>query len=354
MIPHNRPLITAEDRSAVDAVLASQWIAQGEETAALERDFDRLFGQGGSCATASGTASLFLALGGLGLGAASRVAVSTYACTALLDAILMAGAEPVPVDIREDDLNIDPEALGALPVRKRADAAIAVHTHGARADISGLRLRVGRLIEDCCQSLGGRHGRGLIGLEADAAVFSFYATKVVTGGQGGLLRSCHPEILDYARNFLSPTWGTAPSPRFNLRITDIQSALVRSQLRRLEEAVQRRLDIARAYREATPPYLLGRAVAPEEGRLIYRFVLRTESTTQRDRLAHHFLRAGVETSFLIQPHELLHRYLGLDPHRFPVAERVVDTTLSLPLYPALRNAEVDRVCEALHAAGSLA
>jgi perosamine synthetase len=117
MISHNRPLISSEDRGAVDAVLASGWIAQGPSVAALETSFVRYHASGGACAVSNGTASLFLALKALGAGAGSEVAVPSYACSALLNAVFMIGALPKVVDVLPDTFCMDPRARPKLPMR---------------------------------------------------------------------------------------------------------------------------------------------------------------------------------------------------------------------------------------------
>lgn len=111
MISHNRPFVTDSDRKAVDVVLRGGLIAQGPEVEALESKFNAFMGGGASCAVSSGTAALFLALKGLGVGADDVVAVPTYSCSALLNAINMLGGQPQIVDVREDDFTIDPQSL---------------------------------------------------------------------------------------------------------------------------------------------------------------------------------------------------------------------------------------------------
>jgi dTDP-4-amino-4,6-dideoxygalactose transaminase len=113
LIPHNRPLITAADRAAVDAVLTSGWIAEGPAVQALEARMVRLYGGGGACAVSSGTAALFLALKALGAASDTIVAVPTYTCSALLNAVFMAGTTPRVVDVLPDSFCLDPDAVAS-------------------------------------------------------------------------------------------------------------------------------------------------------------------------------------------------------------------------------------------------
>lgn len=346
-IPHNRPLITPADRAAVDAVLASGWIAQGPEVLALEASFDALYGGGGSCALSSGTAALFLALKTLGMGPGKRVAVPTYACSALLNAVYMAGAEPWIADVEAEDFNIDPGAVERAAGGRKPDAIIAVHSYGARADVAALKAVGGAVIEDCCQSLGGAADGGNIGNDGDAAVFSFYATKIVACGHGGLMRDPDGRLADAARDYREFDQRESYEERFNLHMSDIEAAMARSQMSRLGDLADRRRATAARYLESLPAGIDAAAGVGDAGRMVYRFVLRFADSETRDRARAALAARGIEVIVPLERYELLHRYLGLDPAEFPVAENIVDTTLSLPVFPALTDAQVDRICAAL-------
>ena len=225
-ISHNRVLITDPDRLAIDNVLTSGWIAEGKVVKDLEGDFVNCLGGGKACAVSSGTAALFLALRGLGIGRGDHVAVPSYSCAALLNAIYMLDAEPLVVDVRLDDFTINVENL--LTDYGHIRACIAVHCFGASADVSALCERGILTVEDCCQSLGGP--QGLIG---DVAVFSFYATKIITGGQGGLLWDETGKVAESARDFREYDGRKSYFPRFNFQMTDIQASIGRVQLKQL-------------------------------------------------------------------------------------------------------------------------
>jgi len=345
MIPHNRPLITNEDRAAVDSVLRSGWVAQGSQVQTLERSFVSHYRGGEACAVSSGTAALFLTLKGLGIKAGDKVALPTYACSALLNAVYMAGAMPIIVDVLPDSFCLDPVALE----RQAIDAAcvIAVHTYGESADIAGMLHSSRKLIEDCCQSLGGEGPQGLLGNAGDAAVFSFYATKIITGGQGGLVWANDPALADAVRDYRQFDCRKNYVPRFNLQMTDIQAALINSQMGRLEEIRARRQGIAKRYLAALPQGLAVQSGLTDVGRMVYRFVVVPPDRASCDALHRHMEKAGVSCAVPIQRYELLHRYLKLDPTDFPLAERLVDTTLSLPIHPSLSETQVEQVAEVL-------
>ncbi len=345
MIPHNTPLIKDEDREAVDSVLRSGWVAQGSQVNTLEANYVSYFDGGVACAVSSGTAALFLSLKGLGVGKGSKVAVPTYACSALLNAVFMAGAMPSVVDILPDSFCLDPVALG----QQAADAScvIPVHCYGEPANISAMLQPGRKLIEDCCHSLGGSDANDLIGRTGDIAVFSFYATKIITGGQGGLIWANDPILAAKIHDYRQFDCREDYVPRFNLQMTDIQAALINSQMRRLKAIKARRQLIAKSYLAALPEGLKVQSGITDVGRMIYRFVVVTPDLATRDALHRHMQNAGVSSVIPINRYELLHRYLKLDPNHYPVAENLVETTLSLPIYPGLTEAQVAQVQGAL-------
>jgi perosamine synthetase len=344
MIVHNRPLITQEDRASVDAVLASGWIAQGPVVARLEAAMlEQLPFGGAACAVSSGTAALFLALKALGAGPGSMVAVPSYACSALLNAVFMAGATPQVVDVLPETFCLDPNAVQA----DRANFIIAVHTFGARSDIASLKALGGVLVEDCCQAVGGMASGVPLGAMGEAAVFSFYASKIVTGGQGGLVWSRNPAVAEKVRDYRQFDGRETYEPRFNLQMTDLQAALAASQLERIESIRARRAAIAAAYLSTLPSALTTQAGLSERGRMVHRFVVVTPDLMTRDALRAHLATAGVECIVPLERFETLHRYLGLDPTEYPVSERLADTTLSLPIHLCLTDDDISVISDAL-------
>ncbi|MGW2425850.1 DegT/DnrJ/EryC1/StrS family aminotransferase [Streptomyces sp. NPDC001709] len=344
-IPHNGPLVTEDDIAAVAESLRSGWLASGPRTAALEEAFAERFHPRHASAVSSGTAGLRLALHGAGLdGTGAAVAVPTYGCSALLDAVLAARCTPVVVDVTERTLTLDPARLDPAG---RLDAVIALHTHGHPADLDALRPMAALLVEDCCQSLGGldERGRALGGI-GDAAVFSFYATKTLAAGEGGMLLQADRAAWERVRVHQDPAAREVYVPRFNHRLSDPAAALALSQFRRLDRITAHRRALAARYTAALPPH-----VAPPPGlapgQVPYRYCLRATDRAQQQRWISHLRAAGVRADPLIPARHLLHRQLGLEPRDYPVAERVVDSTVSVPLFAALTEEQAHRVAEAL-------
>jgi perosamine synthetase len=345
-VPHNRPFIAAEDRAAVEAVLASGWVAQGPQVESLETDFVHRYHGGRACAVSSGTAALFLALQAMEIGTGAKVAVPTYACSALLNAVFMTGASPVVLDVLPDSFCLDPALLAQQA--PAVDCAIAVHTYGAESEIEALKKSANLVIEDCCHALGGSGRAGLLGLAGDAAVFSFYATKVITGGQGGLVWSANREVVERVEDYRQFDCRDNYMPRFNLQMTDIQAAMINSQMSRLSVIRARRQAIAHAYLAALPAGISVQSGLADDKRMPYRFVVLAPDLVTRDALRQHMEQAGISCSVPIERYELLHRYLKLDAVHFPVAERLVDTTLSLPIHLCLTNKEISHIANTLN------
>jgi len=339
-IPHNRPWIMHEDEEAVLAVMKSGHIAQGPEVEGLESDFVSLIGRGKACVLSSGSAGLFLALYGLRIGKGEKVAVPTYACSALLNAVHMTGAEPIVVDVTDDTFTLDPARVSEQA--PKADAAIVVHCYGASADVEGLSAQNIKVVEDCCHTVPGGKGR-----PGNVSVYSFYATKIITGGNGGLIWDASGEITERARDYRQHDCRDEYIPRFNFQMADFQAAMVRSQLSRLGIVVSRRRKIYELYKSALPAEMGVQSGLSDPSRTPYRFVVRTQDQETRDRLRRHMSGHGITSIIPIERFELLHRYLGLDAGAYPNAEKIVDTTLSLPLYPALSDEEVNHVANAL-------
>jgi perosamine synthetase len=345
MIPHNRPHILDCDRAAVDAVLSSGWIAQGPAVRALEDRFVEHFAGGAACAFSSGTAALFVALKAVGAGPGAAVAVPSYSCSALLNAVHMIGAVPQAVDVRPDDFCLDVRLVPRQAPTARY--VVAVHIFGAPADFDELQSADRVVVEDCAQCLGGRALDTPLGSRGAAAVFSFYATKVITGGQGGLVWCGDADVADRVRGYRQFDGCERYEPRFNLQMTDIQAALAASQMQRLEAIRARRSEIGRAYLAALPHGLAVQAGLTDPGRMLQRFVVVTPDAATREALRTHMAEAEVDCRVPVERFELLHRYLRCDSADFPVAERLADTTLSLPMHLGLSDADVAAVCEAL-------
>jgi len=323
LIPHSKPFIGEEEIEAVSRVLRSGHLAQGAEVEAFEAECAALVGRLHGVAVSSGTAALQLALAVLGVGEGNAVAIPSYACAALSQAVCGRRATPVLRDSGAD-YNIESAAIPA-----GVHAAIVPHLFGARAKMPA---GDGNVIEDIAQSIGGPTGRSGV-----ASVASFYATKLCTTGEGGMLLTDDASLAEAARNRRDYDNRDDFVERFACKMTDFQAALGRVQLRRLPGFIERRREIARQYDAA----FSGLPVTSPEGRdhVYFRYVI---GVRKREELEQHLRACGVEAKRPV--YRPAHHYFG---GSFPNAERAHAQALSLPIYPGLLPAEIQTVVESV-------
>lgn len=340
IIQHSRPTVGKEEMSAVQRVVKSAYLSMGQEVASLEKEMASRLKMKGAAAVSSGTAALHLALAGLKIGPGDEVILPTYVCTALLNAVHYVGAKPVLADVRLADGNIDPRDV-AQRINPRTRAIIVPHMFGFPADIKAL-LELGvPLIEDCAQSAGALIGKKPVGSFGRVSVFSFYATKMMACGEGGMLASSDEAVLAEARTLLEYDHQPEYRVRFNYKMTDLQASLGRVQLKRLPSMVKARQKIAAAYCKA-----LGRApvelpavpkgVTPS----FYRFVIRVKDPAA--------VIAAMKKQGIMAERPLfkpLHDYLGLSG--YPSADRLKQESVSLPIYPSLSRQEFEKIKKSL-------
>lgn len=340
MIPHSRPFLDDEDHRGVLDVLRSGQLVQGEKVAAFEEAFCRELDLPGAVAVSSGTAALHLALLALGVGAGDEVILPSYVCTALWHAVRYTGATPVLADIEADAFNLS--ALDVMPrLTKKTRAVIVPHMFGQSADIDQL-LNLGiPVIEDCAQSLGSHYRGQPTGTFGVAAIFSFYATKVIAAGEGGMVVSRDRNLIDRIRDMRDYDEKDTLATRFNYKLTDLQAALGMSQLKKLPVFIARRQDIARRYdrvlREAGLPPPVNK---PDRDHSYFRYVFLLDSM---ECFLNDMGRQGVICRRpVFRP---LHDYL--EQTGFEVTNRVWRYAVSVPIYPGLTDEEIETVASLL-------
>lgn len=338
-IPHSRPWITDADVRAVSETLRGGMVGQGELTARLEREIAAWVGvEVPGVAVASGSAAIALSLRALGCGAGDDILTPSYVCRDVLAAVVSCGATPVLCDAGPDWIMTAESIAPRLTPRSRA--IIAPHLYGIFADVASMRPFGLPIVEDAAQAVDGQARRPLKG---DIGIFSFHPTKCLTAGEGGMAVTRDAELADRMRGLRDGRPG-APLPRMFTPLSDVAAALCLSQLERYEESLKRRREIAGAYVATLAPILgpdFTAAVRSLEGRTMYfRFPVRVPRPGL-DLFAADFLEAGITVRRGVD--ELLHRLLGLADDRFKESVRHFETTLSLPIYPALSDEDRDRV-----------
>jgi perosamine synthetase len=361
-IPLAKPVLgDAEERAVLD-VLRSGQLSLGPRVPAFEQAFAARVGAPHASAVSSGTAGLHLALRAVGVGEGDEVVTSPFSFVASANAAIYERARPVFADIDPVTLNLDPQAAAAA-ITDRTTALLPVHIFGYPADVPALEAHGLPIVEDACEALGAVHGDGVaVGGRGHPAAFGFYANKQLTTGEGGMLTlgsEAHKVTIDSERNQgRAPDMGWLDHDRlgFNYRLSDIACALGLAQLERLEEMLADRARVAGWYRGALGGLVAERGLAlPCEDaggdrRGWFVFVVQLPRGTDRDATIRALRELGVQSKPYLPAIHLMSFYrerFGHRPGEFPVTEDVAERSVALPFFPALSEAQVARVAEAL-------
>jgi len=338
-IPHSRPSLTAHEAEAVTSVIASGNIAQGPVTENFERSLAARIGRSQAVSTASGTAALHLVLLAMSIGPGDDVLIPSYVCTALLNAVYYVGARAVITDIDPATGNMDPsDAKRRLTSNTRA--IIVPHMFGCPAQLDELLTLDVPVIEDCAQSLGATHELRPLGSFGHAAVFSFYATKVMTTGEGGMVVTDAADLADRIRDLRDYDKRPAYRLRYNYKMTDMQAAMGLVQLEQLDDFIYRRRALAADYRTA---FSGSQLQLPPKGRghMYYRFVMGIPGDPSA--WIRHLSVRGIACARPVDPP--LDVLLGRND--CPNAREAWRRHVSVPIYPSLTTMERDRIIEGI-------
>lgn len=338
-IPHSRPTLGPEEIQAVSGVILSGYVAEGVLVQEFEQSFANSLNIGHAVATNSGTSALHLSLLALEVGPGDEVIIPSYVCCALLNAVNYTGATPVLADIRPDTYNLDAADV-IKRINDRTRAIIVPHLFGLAADLDSLLTLNVPVIEDCAQAVGSEYAQRPVGTFGIAAIYSFYATKVLTTGEGGMVVSNSKDFADRIRDLKTYDQKDDYKIRFNYKMTDIQAALGLAQLERLDTIIRRRRSIAEKYTRAFKTLDLN--LPPQNpGHIFFRYVigLNTDSLSFIQALANKGV--GCDRPVYLPLHRQLKR------KGCPVSEEAWKNSLSIPIYPSLSDAEVTRVIDAV-------
>jgi len=334
-IPHSRPTLGDEEARAVTKVIQSGHIAEGEAVQRFEQAFAEKFGVEQAVAVSSGTAALHLALLAMGIGPEHEVIFPSFVCSALLHAVQYVGAQPVPAEIDPLTYNIDPDDVKKR-ITARTGAIIVPHMFGLAADLDRLLKLDIPILEDCAQAVGGTYHQKPLGTFGDAAIFSFYATKMMATGEGGMVTAKSPQIVARIRDLKTYDGKAADKIRFNYKMTDVQAAMGRIQLSRLDDFIEQRRKLAQLYGKRLESLNIKLPVETDE-HIYYRFVVGLK--TNCDGLIPKLAQKAVGCARpVFMP---IHRHLKKEG--FPVTDKVWETSLSIPIYPSLGNREIKQI-----------
>ena len=340
-------------------VLRRGWYVLGEEVSAFEREFAAWVGATECVGCASGTEAITLALMAHGIGPGHCVITVPNTCVPTVSGIRAAGAEVRFCDVDPQTALMDPAALERELHAHRASAVVAVHLYGQPADLEAIAAVAGRhgavLIEDAAQAHGAEYLNKRIGSHGNTVCWSFYPSKNLgAAGDGGAVTTLSPQLagkLRMLRNYGQQRRYYHALEGINSRLDELQAAILRAKLVHLEQWNKRRRTIAARYRqEINHPGL--RMLNPRPGALSCEhlfpiFVSSREAFMQHldtqgvDCLIHYPIPIHLQEAF---------SFLGYERGRFPAAEMLCDTEVSLPMFPELTDAEVSRVIRAVNSA----
>ncbi|MFH1073226.1 MAG: DegT/DnrJ/EryC1/StrS family aminotransferase [Nanoarchaeota archaeon] len=340
IISHSRPCISDEDISKVAEVVASGRLADSSQVGLFEKELSAYIGQKGGIATNSGTNALHLALSSIPFNHGSEAIIPSYVCIAVLNAVICAGLHPVMVDIAERGFNISLEDI-EKKLNRRTRAIIVPHMLGDPVETIDEIVALGvPVIEDCALSVGATRFGKKLGSYSDTSIFSFYATKMLATGQGGMVLSRSARTLEDIRDMMVYDNRKSYRKSYNFRMTDMQAALGRSQLARLDDFIGRRRKIASQYHYAAK----GRVELPyrPSESVFFRYVMLVDDP---DSFIKEMLSQGIDCRRpVFKP---LHQYFHLPADEFPNTERMYSRSVSIPLYPALKDEEVEHIVRVL-------
>ncbi len=347
----------ASIQGAINRVLDNGTYILGAEVEAFESAFADYCSGGHAVGVASGTDALILALKALGIGSGDEVMTVSHTAVATVAAILATGATSVLVDVDESYLTLDPTALEAAAT-PRSKAVIAVHLYGQSADLDPIVAFARRhrlaVIEDCAQAAGGRNRGRRLGSIGDLGCFSFYPTKNLGAiGDGGMVVASDPEVAARVRRLRQYGWDDARQTHeagLNSRLDPLQAAILHAKLPHLDAENARRAAIAQRYQRGLRGLPIKTPNERADAQHVYH--LYVIGCAQRDALIAYLSERHIGCA--VHYPVPVHRQRGyaerviLPLGGLPVTERVCQQILSLPLYPELSDADVDRVIATVH------
>jgi len=361
--------IDEEDIASVVESLRSEWITQGPNIDEFEKKVSDYCDAKHAIAFSSGTTALHAACAVAGVSRDDEVITTPITFVATANAIIYCGGKPVLADIREDTLNIDPVEIRAR-ISPRTKAILPVDFTGHPTDLDEI-MQIARknnlvVIEDACHALGAKYKGSKIGSLVDMTVFSFHPVKHITTGEGGMVLTNHDEYVEKLRTFRHHgiikrnsghgSWHyEIEDLGYNFRITDFQSALGISQLKKLDSFVMRRREIAARYNHAFST--MDEVITPIEvdevksAYHLYVIQLQIELLEVGRKEIFESLRAeniGVNVHYIpVHFHPYYQREFGYKNGDYPKAEKYYERAITLPLYPKMSNEDVESVIKAV-------
>lgn len=360
MIPISKPVIKQEEIQAVVEVLKSGMLVQGSKVSALERELAKLCGTKYAIATNNGTTALHTALYSIGIKAGDEIITTPFTFIATVNSILMIGATPIFVDIDRKMFNIDPNKIEKA-ITKKTKAILVVNLYGQPADYNKINKIAKRhkllVIGDAAQSISAVYKNKKSGNLADISCFSFYATKNIMCGEGGMITTNIEEYHKRAKRFRNQGQDEKVKYRYldigyNYRMTDISAAIVLEQLKRIDEITKKRQEIAERYNEAFKNIkgLIIPFTAKDRTHVYHQYTLRVTNDFKltQDQFQKYLEDKGIQANIYYP--RLLYYFNHLKKYKREdcrTAEQISQEVISIPVYPLLTNKEIKYIIDTI-------
>ena len=362
IIPVCEPVLDGNELRYVRECIESGWISSaGRFIDQFESCFAERIGVKHAIATTSGTTALQLSLAVLGVGPGDEVILPTFTMIATIHSVTHLGATPVLVDADLNSWTLDVSQVEAK-ITPRTKAIVAVHIYGYPCDMDEL-LALGRkhsipVVEDAAETHGARYKGRMTGSIGQIAAFSFYANKIITTGEGGMVTTDDTELAQLCRTLRDHAFSTERHfwhrfHGYNFRMSNLQAAVGVAQMERWDDLVQKRIDHGRRYIDGLKdvPGLVMPPQSDDRDNVFWMFGLRVEEDKfgmNRDELRRRLAQNAIETrTFFIPMHLQPVFFKKFENERFPVSERLCGEGLYLPSAAVLTDADIDFICECL-------
>ncbi len=342
-IKQSCPYLEKSDFNYIEEIIRNQFIAQGKFVDELQEEFSSFLGTTWSIATSSGTTALHLALLSLNIKEGDEVIIPSYTCSALMDAVNYVRAVPILADIDTETFNMT-HAILKRKISKRTKAIILTHTFGFPADIVGISKLGIPIIEDCAHSIGSLYKGRHTGSQGTTSIFSFYATKMLAAGEGGMVCTNDSKIAETIHDLNTPNMRESYRVRYNYKMSDLNAGLALNQMRKLDFFVKRRKEIAEIYKKSFSVLPVKLQMAIEDTiPNYYRFIICTSKA--KEVIDYCNLHDVICDRPVMKP---LHFYLNRkENENYAGTEYVWNSAVSIPIYPALRTDEVNQIIDTI-------
>ncbi len=336
-IIHSKPTLDFDDISYVTEAIHRGDLATGNFVREFVSAMSSYTGRNYGIATSNGTAALHLALRSLDVKENDEVIIPSYACNSLLNVVAYCGATPILVDINKDDYNMSYKDCKAK-ISSKTKAIILPHMFGKPVKDIEYFLKLGiPIIEDCALSIGASHKGKKVGSFGSISVFSFYATKMMAAGVGGMVLTDDESLIKSLTSLTSYDNRTMFGESYNYKMSDLQAALGLSQLKKLDRFVEKRKELANKYTSIFKNANIDFALPPHDGEnIFFRYIIKHPNP---DLFIEHVKARGVDVAKpIFMP---LHSYLGFSDESFPNTSAAYKSSVSIPIYPSLADLDLE-------------